>query len=84
MVQPDKATDTSTEQHKEAALKFLRKRGLPPDAALYMNMLMRTRQEAKVIQHMAKSPEVVSAINDFIEYMELEITFLRNVTDNST
>lgn len=62
-------------------VNFLRKRGLSPDVAQYVNTLMRVRQEMKLLSQMSKVPEVVSSIEDMIEYIEMEVKFLRNIND---
>lgn len=60
---------------KKEVVKFLQKRGFAPDAAVYVNFLMRVRQEGKFIADMAKSPEVQEASKDFVDYIEREIQF---------
>jgi hypothetical protein len=58
--------------------EFLRKRGLSPDGAVYVRMLLAMMQELRLAGKHLKSHEIQESIEDLFEYMDNEITFIRH------
>jgi hypothetical protein len=62
------------------AKKFLKRRGLSTDGTNLMRELLETRQRWKHLEATVEEPEVAEMIGDFLDYIECEVKFLHEIS----